>query len=69
MLDIERALNQDRLLWAVTGLNRRAFEALLADFSRLHEQSRQTQPGQRAVGGGRKARLLKTQEKLFFSLF
>jgi len=69
MLDIERALNQDRLLRALTGLNRRAFEALLADFSRLYEQSRQTQPRQRAVGGGRKARLLKTQEKLFFILF
>jgi hypothetical protein len=69
MLDIERALNQDRLLRALTGLNRRAFEALLADFSSLYEQSRQTQPRQCAVGGGRKARLLKTQEKLFFILF
>lgn len=69
MLDIERALNQDRLLRALTGLNRRAFDALLADFSSLYEQSRQTQPRQRAVGGGRKARLLKTQEKLFFILF
>jgi hypothetical protein len=69
MLDIERALNQDRLLRALTGLNRKAFDALLADFSTLYEQSRQTRPRQRAVGGGRKARLLKTQEKLFFILF
>lgn len=69
MLDIERALNQDRLLRALTGLNCKAFDALLADFSTLYEQSRQTQPRQRAVGGGRKARLLKTQEKLFFILF
>lgn len=69
MLDIQRALNQDRLLRALTGLNRKAFDALLETFSPLYEQSRQTQARQRAVGGGRKARLLSTQEKLFFILF
>lgn len=69
MLDIERALNQERLLRALTGLNRKAFDALLEDFSILYEQTRQTPPRQRAVGGGRKARLLRTQEKLFFVLF
>lgn len=69
MLDIQRALNQDRLLRALTGLNRKAFDALLETFSPVYEQSRQTQARQRAVGGGRKARLLSTQEKLFFILF
>jgi hypothetical protein len=44
MLDIERALKQDRLLRALTGLNRKAFEALLDTFSPLYAQSRQTQP-------------------------
>jgi hypothetical protein len=69
MLDIGRVLKQDRLLRALTGLNRKAFEELLAAFSRLYEYARQTQPRQRAVGGGRKARLLGTQEKLLFILF
>lgn len=69
MLDIQRVLNQDRLLRALTGLNRKAFEELLLTFSPVYEQSRQTQPRQRAVGGGRKARLYGTQEKLFFILF
>lgn len=69
MLDIERVLNQDRLLRALTGLNCKAFEELLVAFSPLYEQTRQTEPRQRAVGGGRKARLLGTQEKLFFILF
>jgi hypothetical protein len=69
MLDIQRVLNQDRLLRALTGLNRQAFDALLETFSPLYDQTRQTQPRQRAVGGGRKARLLSTQEKLFFILF
>lgn len=69
MLDVERALNQDRLLRALTGLNRQAFDALLETFSPVYEQTRQTQARQRAVGGGRKARLLTTQAKLFFILF
>jgi hypothetical protein len=69
MLNIERVLNQDRLLRALTGLNRKAFEELLVAFSPLYEQTCHTQPRQRAVGGGRKARLLGSQEKLFFILF
>lgn len=69
MLNLQRVLNQDRLLRALTGLNRQAFDALLAAFSPLYEQTRQTQPRQRAVGGGRKARLQSTQAKLFFILF
>jgi hypothetical protein len=69
MLDIQRALNQDRLVRALTGLNRKAFDELLAAFSPVYEQNRQTQPRQRAVGGGRKACLSGTQEKLFFILF
>jgi hypothetical protein len=55
VLDIERVLNQDRLLRALTGLNRKAFDALSAGFSSLYEQSRQAQSRQPAVGGGRKA--------------
>ncbi len=69
MLDIQRVLKQDRLVRALTGLNRKAFDQLLSTFSPVYEQSRQTQSRQRAVGGGRKARLLGTQEKLFFILF
>jgi hypothetical protein len=69
MLNIERVLKQDRLRRALTGLNRKAFDELLVVFSPLYEQTRQTGPRQRAVGGGRKARLLGTQAKLFFILF
>ncbi len=69
MLNLQRVLNQDRLLRALTGLNRKAFDDLLETFSPLYDQTRQTQPRQRAVGGGRKARLLTNQEKLFFILF
>ncbi len=69
MLNIERALKQDRLLRAITGLNRKAFEALLPTFSALYEQEVRQQPRQRALGGGRKARLRNPQDKLFYILF
>ncbi len=69
MLDIQKVLNRERLLRALTGLNRKAFDGLLETFSPLYEQTRSSQPRQRAVGGGRKARLLSTQDKLFFILF
>ncbi|WP_235006915.1 hypothetical protein [Calothrix rhizosoleniae] len=38
MLNIERVLGQDQLLRAMTGLSRKAFEALLATFSTVYEQ-------------------------------
>ncbi len=69
MLEIQRVLNQDRLLRALSGVNRKAFAQLLDAFSPLYEQTRSSQPRQRAIGGGRKARLLSTQQKLFFILF
>jgi hypothetical protein len=53
-------LQQNRLLKALIGLNRKAFEALLIAFSPLYEQARPTQPRQRAVGGGLKACLMTT---------
>jgi hypothetical protein len=54
MLNIERALKQDRLLRAMTGLNRKAFDALLPTFSVIYDQQVLQQPRQRAIGGGRK---------------
>ncbi|MBD2079345.1 IS5/IS1182 family transposase, partial [Leptolyngbya sp. FACHB-17] len=58
MLNLERALNQDRLLRALTGLNRKAFDALLPSFEQAYEASRNAAKPvrKRARGGGRKAR-------------
>lgn len=39
MLDLERILNQDRLIRAITGLNRKAFEGLLPSFTTVYQQS------------------------------
>ena len=69
MLDIGRVLNQNRLLRALTGLNLKAFDELVAAFSPPYEQIRQTQPRQRAVGGGRKARRIRCFCIIFHSTF
>jgi hypothetical protein len=68
MLNIERALKQDRLLRAMTGLNRKAFDTLLPMFSAAYEETLLQQPRSRAIGGGRKARLRHHQDKLFYIL-
>jgi hypothetical protein len=39
MLNLARILNQDRLIRAITGLNRKAFEELLPSFTEAYEQS------------------------------
>ncbi len=69
MLNIERALKQDRLLRSLTGLNRKAFDSLLPTFSVIYEQELLKPSRQRAMGGGRKARLRTAQDKLFYILF
>ncbi|WP_237397126.1 hypothetical protein [Okeania sp. KiyG1] len=48
MLNIERALKQDRLLRALTGLNRKAFESLLKSFSQIYEETLLLKPRQRS---------------------
>lgn len=73
MLNIDRAVNNERLLRAMTGLNRKAFETLLPAFETAYcaSQSQQTlarRPRKRAVGGGQKGRLMGIEAKLFFIL-
>ena len=41
MLNLERILESDRLMRAMTGLNRKAFEQLLPSFKEAYEQHRQ----------------------------
>lgn len=70
MLNLERILRDDRLLRAMTGLNRKAFENLLPDFSEAYQQSRSKAKVERkrAPGGGRKATLRTSRDKLFYIL-
>jgi hypothetical protein len=71
MLNIERAMETERLLRALTGLNRKAFDELCEVFDAVYQRQRQVErkQRQRALGGGRKARLATAQAKLFFLLF
>jgi hypothetical protein len=71
MLNMYRALENDRLLRSLTGLNRKAFDELCEVFSAVYQETLQSdpKPRKRARGGGRKARLQSMESKLFFILF
>jgi hypothetical protein len=73
VLNLQRALKSDRLLRALTGLNRKAFEELKSAFAEVlanAEVPRQSPlPRQRASGAGRKPKLATLEAKLFFILF
>ena len=61
MSDINRVLKEDRLLRALTWLNRKAFDELLQTFYaqlELEALANSQKPRLRNLGGGRKARLL-----------
>jgi hypothetical protein len=70
MLNLERILNQARLIRAITGLNRKAFEELVPSFTEAYEQSlvKPLEERKRAPGGGRKATLGTPSEKLLYIL-
>ena len=72
MININKILGKDRLLRAMTGLNRKAFENLLEKFENVYneqEEKRGKRPRKRKRGGGRKGRLASMAEKLFYILF
>ena len=56
MLDIERILKQDRLIRGMTGLNSKAFNTLLPNFTEAYEKSliKPEIKRKRAMGGGGK---------------
>ncbi|RCJ15488.1 hypothetical protein A6S26_34465 [Nostoc sp. ATCC 43529] len=72
MLNINRVLNEDRLLREFTGLNRKGFDELSQSFEIVLNNeaiAKNQKPRKRCVGGGRKARLQRVEDKLFFILF
>jgi hypothetical protein len=68
MLNLEKILKQDRQIRATTGLNRQAFEALLPSFEEAYQQMLMKKRRWRTLGGGRKATLRSSADKLFFIL-
>jgi hypothetical protein len=73
VLNVQRALKSDRILRALTGLNRKAFEELKPAFAQALAEAevprRSRLPRQRASGARRKPRLATVEARLFFILF
>ncbi len=73
MLNLHRALQSDRLLRALTGLNWKAVEELELTFAQVlanaEEPHRSPWPRQRASGAGRKPTLATVEAKWFFIWF
>ncbi len=73
MLKLKRVLRDDRLLKALTGLNRKAFEELKLAFEQelLKEEvpRRSQERRQRSKGARRKPRLKTVESKLIYILF
>jgi len=73
MLNLQRLLRDDRLLRALTGLNRTAFDALTPVFAEALAEAviprRDSAPRQRAQGGGRKPHLESVTDKWIYILF
>ena len=70
MLNIERILKQERLVRAMTGLNLKAFKALESSFEEAYQQSlnKLEKERKRQQGGGRKATLRTTLDKMLYIL-
>jgi hypothetical protein len=68
MINIEKILKQDRQMRASTGLNQQAFEALLLSFEEAYQETLDKKRRWRSSGGGRKAKLETSTDKLFFIL-
>jgi DDE superfamily endonuclease/Helix-turn-helix of DDE superfamily endonuclease len=71
MLNIRRVLDNDRMLRAFTGLNRKAFNELSERFGQVYQDTLRIdeRPRKRARGGGRKPRLRGNEDRVFFILF
>jgi hypothetical protein len=68
-MNIEKAFGNNRLLKALTGLNKFEFEQLLPQFKDVLVKASLSKKRQRKVGGGRKGAIGNAKSKLFFILF
>lgn len=70
-MNISAALHTDRMCKALTGLTRREFTNLVADFSwNYHEFEAKRNPNRvRKLGGGRTPYLARIEDKLFYVLY
>lgn len=75
MLNYDKIRDKPRILRSLTGLNQKAFKQLVAPFNQAYQQAleqedaKRSTPRQRRRGGGRKATLETTEDKLLYILF
>lgn len=69
MLKIERALGNERLLLALTGMRVSEFRKLVSGFDKILYEDLKQRDRQRAVGAGYKGVLSDAQRKLFYIFF
>ena len=68
-MDIEKVLNNSRLMRAVLGVTKKEFESLLVTFEQVLFEHRNNKKRKRAVGGGAKGNIKSAKQKLFYILF
>lgn len=69
MQNIQKSLNNPRLLKAVLGITAREFQSLLETFSAIFYEEQGKKKRQRAIGGGRIGNIKGVDQKLFYALF
>jgi hypothetical protein len=75
MLNYNRIKDKPRILRSLTGLSQEAFQKLVEPFKQAYEQAlvqedaKRSTPRQRRRGGGRKATLERSEDKLLYILF
>ncbi len=73
MLNIKRALSNQRLMSALTGVTPQEFTSLIPAFTQSYLEEKREQhrksSKKRKIGGGRKGFLRTMEEKLFYALF
>lgn len=68
-MNIQRALQEDRLLRAVIGMGKKEFKKLLKEFAPLANRATYKRDRKRKAGGGRNHTLKTSEEKMFYMLF
>lgn len=68
-MDIDKVLNNRRLVRAVLGVTKEEFNSLLETFEHILLEHKENKKRKRAVGGGANGNIKQPKKKLFFILF
>lgn len=68
-MNIDKVLNNNRLVRAVLGINKKVFEKLLVSFTEMHRKMAESKERKRAFGGGSNGNIKDPKKKLFYILW